>query len=679
MAPHPRLWITPAILATLKARAARGTDRWRALKALADRPSQTWDVGLISYALVYLVTGDPSYAAKAWALMSESMAAGLGQISRDQYYDTRSYFPAAAATYDWLDGWMSPAQRGQLQADLLTNSRAVWPETAPSRAGAWGVDNPGNNYYHGFLMTWLAGLALGDDPTINLALKKWTTEVTPYLNGPAAGGCLYEGTSYSVDSLSFMLLNTVAHFTSTGTSLGTPWLNQALQFLAHLTTPEMDEVARWGDQTKDSPQDARRLPFLIGAAQGMPWARTWLDNAVPPLMQSRGNAWQEFLWYPEETPGVDYRLTWPGFAAAQGPGVVSSRSSWGPGAVQVAISAGATRESHQDRASGAFALHAGGEWLLGWDKMTRHSGIAQDTDASCCVTIGGARQTWTQADVTQGRIEDTPAYTTLAADLTGAYAGQCSSYVREYLFLKPGTLFVRDTLAGVPAGVAVMSYLHTGRLKPELNALGFRVRGQAAQLFGIAVQPDMPAFTITTLTVDRDPGVVGYRLDAADQALRAYLMCFEAAPLDQVGGNWRDWEVMGMVGAVSPGALVAWPKMAAPWAYFAPATSKHLIMGATPGQAYTVNGNPLTASPGGVLMFDAPPAGTKVTIQVADSGGGGGGGDLTRRTWAVQPGSNIITASGETIQLSGGTLVVTAIPGADPGEAPAPKPPRKEK
>jgi hypothetical protein len=675
LAPHPRLWMTPAILATLKARAAKGTSRWLELKALVDRPGQDWDIGLFSYSLAYLVTGDAGYAVKAWALLTESMAAGLGQISRDSYYDCRSYFPAAATVYDWLYTWMTPVQRLQLQKDLEACAMAVWPETNPARANDWAIDNSGNNYFYGFLTSWLAGLTLYPDgmkaqDIIDLNLSKWTQLVAPYLAGPAAGGAMYEGTSYSTDSLSLMMFSTYAHATATGTLYGGAWQNQALQMLAHQTTPEMDALTPWGDQTKDQGGglvDAGRLPFLLGAAQGVPWCRTWLDAAVPNRMQQRRNSWAEFMWYPEETTGTDYRQSWPGFTVASGAGIISSRTSWETGAVQVVISAGPTRESHQDRAAGA----AGGDWLLSWAKVTSHSGIAQETQDSNCVVIGGQRQAWTQDQVTRDRLEETPQYTTVRADLTGAYTGQCSRYFREYLFVKTGTLFVKDTLEGVAAGTSVVSCSHAGRLLPTRDASGYHLRGASAQLFALGILPNPPSFDVVTLTADRDPGVVGYRLDLGDQSGRQFLVCYEAAPLSQVGSSWRDYDVTQMIGALSPGLLVAWPKGAGPWSYIAPGAEKHLIMGMEPGTSYTVPGGTATASAGGVLMYPGPPAGTRVDIKVADGGGGGGGGDLTNRTWQIVS-ANLtgVVITGDKLTASGGQLVVQAIPGGTPKPEP---------
>ena len=367
---------------------------------------------------------------------------------------------------------------------------------------------------------------------------------------------------------------------------------------------------------------------------------------------------------------MDYRKTWPGFCLAQGAGSLSTRNSWDAGAVQVVISAGATRESHQDRASGAFGLHAGGDWLLSWGKVTTHSGIAQETVDSNCVSINGARQTWTQDAVTQDRREDAPEFTTLRADLTGAYVGQCSKYVRETFFLKTGTLFVRDSLEGVAGGASLNAASHAGRLLPVVDAIGYRVRGASAQLFAVGILPDLPVFTVVPLTEGRDPGVTGYRVDLNDRGTRQLLVAYQAAPLDQQSSSWREWKLTQFTGALSLQALVGWVQGAGPWSYIAPQTGRHYLLGLVPGTAYTVPGGTQTASVGGVLMFDGPAAGGRVTIQVAD-GGGGGGGDLTNRTFSVVS-ANLtgVVITGDKLTASGGQLVVQAIPG-DAGEGKA--------
>jgi hypothetical protein len=306
---RPRIWLTPALLATVKGRAARGTQRWRDLQALCDRPGATWDVGLINYALCYQVTGDLAYAQKALTLMQESMQSGLGQITRDSYYDCRTFFPTSAVCLDWCHDAMTAAERAALIKDIETCAAAVWPETNPSRTGQWAVDDPANNYYHGFMTSWMAGLALSGESSqaasiLALSQTKWDTKVLPCLAGQAAGGYFVEGTSYGVDSTRLMAFYLLANSTATDTDLygQTPWVKDAVTALIHLTVPAMDALVPLGDQTKSASgalRDPARTPMLIAASRGDVLAKAWLDNAVPNRMTERPNAWEEALFYPE--------------------------------------------------------------------------------------------------------------------------------------------------------------------------------------------------------------------------------------------------------------------------------------------------------------------------------------------------------------------------------------------
>jgi hypothetical protein len=190
---RPRIWLTPPVLTRLKAQAAADSPRWQTLKRACDKSGPPdWDIGVMDYALAYQVTGNPGYADKAITLMQLWVNGGLGTITGDSGYQVRVVLPAMAVGYDWCYDRLTPAQRAQFQTQMEQWADWVWPETNPARATAWAVDNPGNNYYHGFMMTWLVGLALaGDSPKaigyIDLARQKWLTAVQPYLNTTGAG------------------------------------------------------------------------------------------------------------------------------------------------------------------------------------------------------------------------------------------------------------------------------------------------------------------------------------------------------------------------------------------------------------------------------------------------------------------------------------------------------------
>lgn len=301
---RPRIWITPATLPQLKAKAVATNDRWTPVLAAANVNPADWNSGIVNYSLAYLMTGNNDYAARAWSLMSQSMASGLAQISPDDYYQCRNYFIAAPIVYDWLHDWMSAAQRAQLQADLENCAAAVWPETNPARQAGWAVTNPLNNYYHGFMLTWLAGLSLfGDSPKaqgiIDLARGKWGAAVAPMLSGTGQGGYMIEGTAYGSASAMEVLQYTLAVQSATGEDLiaANPWFTDLVSTMISLTNPPMTEMAPFGDLASGPINDTHRRVMLMMAGHD-PRCANWLASATPNRCTQRINAWCEWLWYP---------------------------------------------------------------------------------------------------------------------------------------------------------------------------------------------------------------------------------------------------------------------------------------------------------------------------------------------------------------------------------------------
>lgn len=631
---RPRLWLTPDTLAALKARAVPTNPRWQALLDIANRPGAGWDdAGIAGYALTYLMTGDPQYAAKAWTLMSQSMQAGLGQVSADSGYPCRSYLPASAILYDWCHDALTDAQRSALQKDIEACADWVYPRTNPSRAGGWAIDSVGNNYHAGFQYTWLSGLALsGDSPKaqgyIDEALRRWNSMVLPYLNATAAGGALFEGTSYSVDWLGMTLQQLLAHSTATGEDLLTPqlttgWCKDALQWLIHMTTPTRDRLVPLGDMTKSSGgalQDAARIPMLAAASQNYPGAQIWLDTTVPNRCQMRNNAWTEFLWGNSTVTPTEEPTGFPRSAityfSAPGAGLVSSRSGWGPDDTQVTFQCGPTLESHQDRAQGEFMLFRG-NWLAGQAKLCTQSGIAQGCEDHNCLSVNASPQAWTQAGCRPLTQEDTPGYTYLKGDLAAAYPGQFSTYQREPFFVKPGFLLVRDRFAFVNPSSKASFVLQT-LAQPVLNSLPFTHDGFAAgRLFGRTVQPPLALFTSTTVKKTPDQPVPSYRLDLPDDGTGEFIVALEAGAAGQLATSFRQAVYTnGLKGiALTDGGLfAAWVTGAGPWSYPSPGSQTHYLVGLKPSTAYTVNGGTVTSSAAGVLAYTGALPGVQVTV-----------------------------------------------------------------
>jgi hypothetical protein len=624
----------------LQAKAVATNDRWTPVLAAAGLPAD-WNVGIVNYALAYQMTANINYAQKAWDLMQESMGAGLAQVSSplpvefahpaigtptgtsevsgDSGYQARNYFPAACVCLDWLSPWLSSAQRSTLIADIETCADWIWPETTPSRKGAWGVDDPGSNYYQSFMFTWLAGLALFGESGkaqgyLDNARRRWDTEVAPYLNSLARGGVWPEGLGYGTGSTGFLLWYLLAHQSATGEDLigATPWCTDAVTAMLQFTTPSLTEKAPIGDLAAGPLNDyARRVMLAMSGHDGR--CAAWLNRISPARNLQVLTRWEEFLWAPPTGIGPPPE---PTFFRAPGIGLISSRTDWTPAATQLLAVAGLTTESHQDRAQGAFMLYRNG-WQAATAKLGSHSGLDQDAADYCCLTVGAQPQTWTQNTVVILAQEDTPVYTHLVFDLAGAYAGQLSRYQRELFFVKAGsTLLVRDIYTPVDPTTPVTAHLSTPAvaLQDAAGPLGERTF-KAGCLFGMVLSPPgrLPAFS----TAQNDPlDTPSYRIDLLGDAQNEIAVALEAGAPGQAARTLTGMVLgTGVKAVAAPGMLAGWVSGAGPWSYRSPSAGAQYLLGVKPNTAYAAGAFMAQSSVSGLLSFMA--AAGPVTISEA--------------------------------------------------------------
>lgn len=631
---RPRLWLTPATLPLLQAKAVASNDRWSPVLQAAMKPAD-WNTGILNYALAYQMTGDATYARAAWSLMQQSMGAGLHQVSSaslepfahpsipligfvdptgtnevsgDSGYQARNYFPAACVCLDWLHGWLTPAMRGQLIADIEVCADWIWPETNPSRTTGWAVASPGSNYYQSFMFTWLAGLALfGESPKaqgyLDNARRRWDTEVIPYLNGAARGGVWPEGLGYGTGSTGFLLWYLLAHQSATGEDLiaGTPWCKDAVTAMLHFTTPALTEKAPFGDLAAGPLNDyARRVMLSMSGHDGR--CAAWLNKITPARNQQVLTRFEEFLWAPPVGIGPPPE---PTFFCADGVGLVSSRTDWTSQATQLLVAAGPTRESHQDRAQGAFLLFRN-RWQAATAKLGSHSGLDQEAWDYCCLTVDGLKQAWTQDQTRIVSMEDTPLYTFLLLDLTGAYP-PLASYQRQLFFVKAGSyLLVRDRYT--PQGPASRVTAHFSTPLPAsvdaLGPLGERCF-RADPLFGMVLSP--PGRLPICGTVQNDPlDAPSFRVDVTGDALNEIAVALEAGAPGQAGRTLSGMVLgTGVTAVAAMGTLFGWVSGPPPWSYRSPIAGPQFLTGLLPGMGYQVSGAVVMASIAGVLTFNA--------------------------------------------------------------------------
>lgn len=417
---HPRVWMTSARVAHLRTQAAASTPRWMRVRAAADgqvgrgTAYSVEDIDKVpDLCLAYLATSDVRYATRADAVLTR-YAVEANDLKGDSGYAMRFYLPLVTMGLDWCYDGLAVATRQQVATWLMNRADWVWPQSNPSRASGWAVNDVGNNYWWGFMMTGPAALAAaGDDigtgalsgsdrPTFHrsLALTKWTTQALPFLQGEGAGGAWGEGTNYES---SWRLGSFVDAFATAGTSLTTPFLVDAVRWKLQSTMPGGKFKIPFGDQPRESDAslftyDRMQMLYVVGAAEGTLRAQAyrWL-TAVGQEAQSEFNATStladELLRYdPAQAAGSFEGL--PRGYVAPGPGFAVYRQSWtDPNATVLAFESGPVSiGGHGARDANGLMIWKGNGWISATANIYSHSGIETQTQNYNNLTVGGFGQ-----------------------------------------------------------------------------------------------------------------------------------------------------------------------------------------------------------------------------------------------------------------------------------------------
>jgi hypothetical protein len=662
---HPRIWLTPAILARLRAQAANNSPRWQVLKAACDQDLASppaGDLSLINHALAYQVTGNPAYADRVIAIMQRFVARGMPAITRDSGYDCRITLPAMAVGYDWCYDRMTSEQRTAFREQMEQWADWVWPETNPERASGWAVRAPGDNYFHGFMMTWMVGLALyGDSPKapgyIDVARQKWNEKVRPYLEQYGEGGYPLEGTTYGIGSASRIMWYLAAHSTATDEELlnspGFNWPREFIKARLHLTAPTLDRTYPGGDQPRDSQaklSDYDRSAALVALAHLDPatggYAKWWLDHITPARNRWRFTQWEEFLWYRDDRQALDYTRQLPLGYYARGAGWMTSRSDWRPQATQVVMIAGPTRASHQDRAQNGFMIFRG-DWLAAAAKLRSHSGLRPDAASNNSITVGDLAQTLSQDAAHVLHFADTDQYAYFAGEAGGAYEGQkgksttpaLSEFRRELLFLKPDHVIVFDHVSAPDATLPKQWHLNT-LTEPLIGSDTYQATVGTSTLYGKTLLPRGAAITKQPLYLGAEKALSSWRVDIAastGETLTPFLNVLEATdashltPTPAQPIRTTPETAAGVQVGEQIALFDASPTAKAPLTYELTDTpaAEHFVLNQPPGQWFEVTAQNATGAPlqrhrvqatdQGVLLFSfTSPGIRKVVIRPSE-------------------------------------------------------------
>lgn len=411
--PHPRVWMTPARIAHLRQQVTTNAPRWTRVRNLADGQVAKGSVvtgpdmnTIPDLCLAYLATGDARYAQRAGVLLSAD-AVESNDLTYDSGYGVRFQLPLVTMGLDWCYDGLTVAQRRQAATWLMNRADWVWPETNPSRAGAWGTNNVDGNYWWGFMMTGPAALAAaGDDagtgavsgsdrPAYHraLALAKWTTQVVPWMGAAGVGGAWLEGTNYE----STWRVGAFADaFATSGTPMDGTFLAQSLLWRLHSTMPDATHKVPFGAQPRAS--DATVYSYdRMAALYALPFAPAlagpiydWLDRigGVPTTeFNETALLADELLRFdPAATPN---RGVLPNGYYAAGAGYGIYRQSWtDPSATVIAFESGPAI----DQNANGLMIWKGSFWISASANLFSTSGVEGATEGYNNLTVGGQGQ-----------------------------------------------------------------------------------------------------------------------------------------------------------------------------------------------------------------------------------------------------------------------------------------------
>jgi len=383
---HPRLFLSPDVLKSLRARASSSAATWSALRARCDEyvsgrveypdgadypgkgnigegyQGQGYFDPLIELSLCFQISrafdqgGAAGYARKgieALVKMTEKEGPHAPRPERDSVYGIRFFGVGMAIAYDWLYPQMSSGERQRVY-----EAENRWID-AYEKSG-FGRNHPQGNYFAGYYAAKaLAALATeGENPRADAHWHDFLTRVqkgsvAPFYAAHLAGGGWPEGWGYGTLASLNMTWPAWGARTAKGIDLirgGKPEytfpLDQA-KYLLHFSWPSRKTLDDRGTIHASNTPSAFD-PMLAYATAG--FAALWNDPIAPAfhrfareVKEAAGGGsvtpWVAMLLWDENAPEAPFE-TMPRSYLAKGMQSVAMRSSWGKDAVWASFTAG---------------------------------------------------------------------------------------------------------------------------------------------------------------------------------------------------------------------------------------------------------------------------------------------------------------------------------------------------
>ena len=266
-----------------KLRAAKSPD-WLALKSAADRTgtaNPVYDDDGQFAALVYRVTGDKSYAAKAWAALYKDVSGDIGPVD-----NVREYFVEYLLVYAWIRDSLSDAQQRQFAAAIQRWADVSLGNGPAEKRGGFQFSDSDQTIGQYFGLALMDALQIGPGGLLDREIANGGAQgrrvggldataadrttarntIRQYVEQLAAGGEWFESRQYNSNTVVLLLMGWMAladtlgedHFPEIAA-----WVPGACQAALVSFTPDRQSAVEWGDDERAGSLDLyKQIPFL---------------------------------------------------------------------------------------------------------------------------------------------------------------------------------------------------------------------------------------------------------------------------------------------------------------------------------------------------------------------------------------------------------------------------------
>lgn len=468
------------------------------------------------FALVYKITKDPVYAARAIALVENEIANGMLDERANEYQSIHKYVRNASLAYDWLNIFLSSEQKSQWTGYMNQLLTEVWnPNSNPyNQWSGKDIDNPGSHRYYQFLLaSAYVGLAARnenpDSPVLPFDGVNYTDILSfvgarieqqaqpDWLETNGLGGGWHEGDYYgtlagnAMNEL-FCLLNRAGE-TDYFSMLNYP--SESVYHRLYSMQPGFITKHPGGDVPDPAmaigDEDRFSMLLLADGLEGRPaseYAQFWVKNVSSPMQGEWMYPW-DFLLIRNDLTMKNYNNLSTNYFA-QGTGWINSRSGWEADAISLSFACSDHLQEHQHMDQNSFVIYRS-DWL-GVDAVTYSAtGLIQTTEAHNTILVDGIGQRTGTGTGRMLKYESGSNYAYMVGDAGDAYyLGQkdaggrplINTFQREIVHIKPDHVVVFDRVTPVDSTSDITWLLHT-RLQPVLNGSSLTADNGGGRLF----------------------------------------------------------------------------------------------------------------------------------------------------------------------------------------------------